>query len=344
MQLTNSDKILFWYDQHRRDLPWRAQIDVKANPYHVWLSEIMLQQTTVITVKSYFEYFLSRWPRIDALAAAPLDDVLHAWQGLGYYARARNLHKCANTIVSEYDGCIPEDEKELIKLPGIGPYTAAAIAAIAFGKKATPVDSNIERVLTQMILPKSKHRLYKLACTMTPDKRAGDYAQALMDIGSTICTPKNPSCNYCPLLGECKAKAKGIEGNIPRRLPKKNKPTRVAVIFWLINEKGEILLRRRREEGLLGGMIEVPSSDWQEGGLSVKKKLDEAPCNADWSILPGKVKHTFSHFHLELMVAIGRCIKPANLDGFWCELQDFDKYAFPTVMKKVIAHALKYQD
>ena len=249
----------------------------------------------------------------------------------------------------KYGGFIPGEEEELKKLPGIGSYTAAAIAAIAFGKKATPVDGNIERVLVrlfalQQFLPRSKQKLYKLACEMTPDNRAGDYAQALMDIGATICTPKNPVCNYCPLLGECKAKAKGIEGDLPRRPPKKNKPTRVAVVFWLTNDKGEILLRRRPEKGLLGGMIEVPSSSWLERGFSVKKNLDEAPCNADWSILPGKIKHTFSHFHLELVVAIGRSKKSPNLDGFWCEILDFEKYAFPTVMKKVIARALNYQD
>jgi A/G-specific adenine glycosylase len=249
------DLILKWYDRHRRQLPWRSPPGAPADPYHVWLSEIMLQQTTVVTVKSYFENFLEIWPKISDLAAAPLDDVLHAWQGLGYYARARNLHKCAGVIVTEFGSLFPEDEQALLTLPGIGPYTAAAIAAIAFGKKTTPVDCNIERVIARLFavseaLPKSKPKLTELAVKLTPDDRAGDYAQALMDIGATICTPKKPTCSLCPLSGECRAEARGIAEELPARAPKKNKPTRLGTAFWLVNPKGEILLRRRPEKGL----------------------------------------------------------------------------------------------
>jgi A/G-specific adenine glycosylase len=347
--LSKSDKILAWYDQNRRHLPWRSAPGVLANPYHVWLSEIMLQQTTVVTVKPYFEYFLAIWPNIKVLAIAPLDDVLHAWQGLGYYARARNLHKCANIVASEYCGLFPQDEKNLLKLPGIGPYTAAAISAIAFGKKTTPVDGNIERVIARLFsvtepIPKSKSKLCELACSMTPDARAGDYAQALMDIGATICTPKKPMCNLCPLSGECKAEASGIAGNLPNRVPKKKKPTRVGTIFWLSNDKGEVLLRRRPEKGLLGGMVGLPSSDWQENSPTQKKIFNDAPAEIAWKILPGRVRHTFTHFHLVLEVAAGQCIKPELIEGIWSNASDFGSYALPTVMKKVATHALKYND
>ncbi len=347
--LDNSDKILLWYDRYRRHLPWRSAPGAQADPYHVWLSEIMLQQTTVVTVKSYFEFFLKTWPKIGDLAAAPLDDVLHAWQGLGYYARARNLHKCANVIVAEFAGQFPDEESRLLELPGIGPYTAAAIAAIAFGKKATPVDGNIERVMARLFaiseaLPKSKPKLRDLADAMTPDHRAGDYAQALMDIGATICTPKKPTCSLCPLSGGCKAEDLGIAADLPVRAPKKKKPTRFGTAFWLSNSAGEILLRRRPEQGLLGGMIEVPSSHWQEDLKNTVETLSEAPVQTEWQVLPGKVRHTFTHFHLELDVIAGSCQTMASTDGIWCDVTDFGLHALPTVMKKVVAHALKHRD
>jgi len=347
--LSKAEKILGWYDQNRRHLPWRSAPDVIANPYHVWLSEIMLQQTTVITVKPYFEDFLERWPQLNDLASASLDDVLHLWQGLGYYARARNLHKCANIIISEYGGNFPENENDLLKLPGIGPYTAAAIVAIAFGKKATPIDGNIERVITRLFailepIPLSKKKLGELACAMTPDDRAGDFAQSLMDIGATICTPKNPICKLCPLIGECAAESEGIANDLPTRAPKRSKPTREGVIFWLTNDKGEVLLRRRPEKGLLGGMVELPSSDWQENHRPLKESLSEAPAEVDWQILPGKVKHTFTHFHLELDVAIGHCSKPKSIRGIWTNTSNFNEYALPTVIKKVVSHTLKYKN
>jgi A/G-specific adenine glycosylase len=350
--VSKADKILAWYDSHRRHLPWRSAPGVKANPYHVWLSEIMLQQTTVVTVKSYFEFFLKTWPNVEALAAAPLDDVLHAWQGLGYYARARNLHKCALVIAADFGGRFPEAEDDLLALPGIGPYTAAAITAIAFGQKATPVDGNIERVVARLSaikkpLPQSKPKLCDLARVMTPDDRAGDYAQALMDIGATICTPKKPACSRCPLTGDCQAEAKGIAEELPARMPKKKKPTRRGIAFWLSNAKGEVLLRRRPERGLLGGMIEVPSSDWLEKPQSPSEALNAAPAEATWLKLPGKVRHTFTHFHLELEVVVGEYPKVKSSTtpkGVWCGSADFGDHALPTVMKKVVAHALKNQN
>ncbi|MBT3991421.1 MAG: A/G-specific adenine glycosylase [Rhodospirillaceae bacterium] len=344
-----SAKILAWYDRHQRHLPWRARPGVQPDPYFVWLSEIMLQQTTVVTVKSYFEHFIATWPKLEDLAAAPLDDILHAWQGLGYYARARNLHKCAQVVAAQYDGKFPDEEQDLLSLPGIGPYTAAAITAIAFGKKATPVDGNIERVMARLFavmepLPKSKSQLRDLAGGMTPDDRAGDYAQALMDIGATICTPKKPNCSICPLSGDCRAEKEGLASELPRRVPKKKKPTRYGTAFWLINPSGEIMLRRRREQGLLGGMIEVPSSDWQEKSRSSSEILDEAPVEIDWQMLPGKIRHTFTHFHLELEIAVGHLAVDSSVNGIWCDVNEFGAHALPTVMKKVVAHALEFQD
>ena len=339
--------VLNWYDRHRRHLPWRAAPGEPTDPYQVWLSEIMLQQTTAATVKPYFENFLARWPNVKDLAAASLDDVLHVWQGLGYYARARNLHKCANIIAADYEGDFSKSESDLLTLPGIGPYTAAAIAAIAFGQKATPVDGNIERVMARLnaiseSLPKSKPKLKKLAVRFTPDERAGDYAQALMDIGATICTPKSPNCNICPLIELCRAVAAGQAENLPRREAKKPKPTRRGTAFWLVNSQSEILLRRRPENGLLGGMIEVPSSSWLEGESAGAIANEEAPVLTDWEALPGIVRHTFTHFHLELAVVVGRCSTQEKTAGIWCGATEFDQHALPTVMKKIVAHAQKY--
>ena len=347
--MNKTDKILGWYEKNRRCLPWRSEPGEEVNPYHVWLSEIMLQQTTVVTVKSYFDHFITVWPNIAAVASAPLDDILHAWQGLGYYSRARNLHKCAKILMSEHSGFLPQEEKELLKLPGIGSYTAAAIAAIAFGKKTTPIDGNIERVVARLFsvtepISESKKKIQEFARSMTPEYGAGDYAQALMDIGATICKPKTPICASCPLSGQCEAEAKGMAKDLPVRLPKKDRPTRKGIIFWLSNGKGEILLRRRPEKGLLGGMMELPSSDWSEDKRALENILNEAPENIVWQILPGKVKHTFTHFNLELEIATGQCLNPESMTGIWCEISNFSKYALPSVMKKVVIHALRHNN
>ena len=229
---TEAKALLDWYDRHARQLPWRAPPNSgrQTPPYRVWLSEIMLQQTTVVTVGPYFEKFLSLWPTVEALAAATLDQVLHAWAGLGYYSRARNLHKCAQTLVADFDGVFPKDEETLLSLPGIGPYTAAAIASIAFDVRATVMDGNVERVVARYYaintpLPDAKKELKLLAGAMTPNKRPGDYAQAMMDLGATICTPRNASCPQCPFAKTCMALAQGVADVLPKRKPKKQKPT-----------------------------------------------------------------------------------------------------------------------
>ena len=339
-----SQILLDWFDHHQRQFPWRAIPGEIMDPYWVWLSEIMLQQTTTITVRGYFEDFVSRWPSIEDLAAAELDAVLHAWQGLGYYARARNLHKCAKLITKEYGGKFPETEEALIKLPGIGPYTAAAIAAIAFGHIATPVDGNVERVTARLHriskpLPGAKKYLKEKAAELTPSERSGDYAQAVMDLGATICTPRKPNCPLCPWSYICKAYLAGDAEKFPKRVPKKRKPTRYASVYWLLNGRGNVLLRRREEKGLLGGMMEFPSTDWLEEKIPTKETFNFAPAAADWQMLSGKVRHTFTHFHLELKVLKGIAEEEMVTDGVWCEIDKLDNYALPTLMKKVCAHA-----
>ncbi|MBT5048525.1 MAG: A/G-specific adenine glycosylase [Rhodospirillaceae bacterium] len=340
--------LLHWYDRHRRVMPWRAPPGRKSEPYHVWLSEIMLQQTTVVTVGPYFERFLARWPTVEDLAVADLDHVLHGWQGLGYYARARNLHRCARVICDDHDGQFPDTQDALLALPGIGDYTAAAITAIAFDHPASVVDGNVERVMARMfaieeLLPAIKPTLKDLAAGLAPGKegeRSGDYAQALMDLGATVCTPRKPACGRCPWAESCKAVASGIAETLPRRAPKKEKPTRKGVAFWAVSPEGRILLRRRPEKGLLGGMMEVPSTEWREDGWTHKAARSMAPLKADWTALPGQVRHTFTHFHLELEIFAAH-VPPTHADGIWCLPDRFGEHALPTVMKKIVAHALK---
>ena len=265
--------LLAWYDRHRRRLPWRPLPGVSADPYRVWLSEIMLQQTGVQTVGPYFEKFVSRWPSVTALGSASLDDVLRMWAGLGYYSRARNLHACAVAVARDHGGVFPDTEDGLRALPGIGPYTAAAIAAIAFGRRTMPVDGNIERVVSRLFaveepLPKSKPLIQQLASTLLAASRAGDAktragdsAQALMDLGSTICTPKRPACALCPLNDDCAARLRGDQESFPRKAPKKAGKLRRGAAF-VVRRGDELLVRTRAEKGLLGGMTEVPTSDW----------------------------------------------------------------------------------
>ena len=301
----------------------------------------MLQQTTVATVGPYFENFLARWPDVRALAAAELDQVLHAWQGLGYYARARNLHKCAGRVANELGGRFPDTEEELRKLPGIGPYTAAAVAAIAFDQPASPLDGNIERVLARLHavetpLPKAKVELQQLARALTPKKRPGDQAQALMDLGATVCTPKAPSCGCCPWQADCRAETLGLAGELPRRAAKKARPTRYGTVFWAQTRDRRVLVRRRPESGLLGGMMEFPSTPWEsEEGASGGELF-----KADWRPLAGEVNHTFTHFHLVLEVLRAEGLSGDELEGQWQSLDALDKLALPTVMKKVAKHAL----
>lgn len=342
MTPSRADLLLDWYDRHRRAMPWRALPGQIPDPYHVWLSEIMLQQTTVATVGPYFGRFLGLWPTVGDLAAADLDDVLHAWQGLGYYARARNLYKCAGVVASAHGGRFPRTEAELLKLPGIGPYTAAAIAAIAFDRRATVVDGNVERVMARLFavedpLPGSKETLRDHAVGMTPDARFGDYAQATMDLGATICSPKNPACAICPLNDACAGRRAGIAAELPRKSPKAERPTRRGVAFWTVAPDGSVLLRRRAESGLLGGMMEVPSTDWvPDGNWLDKDAIADAPVEADWQPVKGLVRHTFTHFHLELTVLAARIEATDGIDGVWCPTDRFGDYALPTVMKKVV--------
>jgi A/G-specific adenine glycosylase len=312
-------QLLAWYDQHRRILPWRALAGETPDPYRVWLSEVMLQQTTVGAVAPYFQKFVQRWPNVADLAEASLDDVLRLCAGLGYYRRARSLHACAQRIMADYGGLFPSDEKALLDLPGFGPYTAAAVRAIAFDERANVVDGNVERVVARIFaiktaLPKAKPEIRRAAESLLPKSRHGDYAQALMDLGATICTPRNPKCDLCPWRKTCQARALGIADKLPRRAKAKAKPVRRAIAFVLVNDRDEILLRQRPSEGLLGGMMEVPSSAWKDGEMpsfaSVKR---EAPIAARWKLLPGIVRHVFSHFELEITVAVGKCNSPLPL-------------------------------
>jgi A/G-specific adenine glycosylase len=345
--------LLAWYDEERRELPWRAPPGRKADPYRVWLSEIMLQQTTVRAVIPYFERFLGRWPDVKVLAAAPLDDVLAAWAGLGYYSRAHNLWKCARLIAEEHDGQFPRTAAELGELPGIGPYTAAAIGAIAFGERETPVDGNIERVVARLFavrqpLPAAKPEIRRLAATLTPRRRPGDFAQAMMDLGATICTPKRPSCLMCPVQQDCHGRAKGIEASLPARVDKGERPVRLGLAFLALREDGHVLLRRRPDAGLLGGMLEVPSTAWADLLPPVKEALRTAPVRADWWQVPGTVAHTFTHFRLELIV-FRAVVPPETSLTFWADAgrcrwtprRTLDREALPSVMRKVVAHALR---
>ena len=331
-------KLLAWYDLNARDLPWRVR---DQEPYKVWLSEIMLQQTTVAAVKDYYLKFVAKWPTVEALAAAPLEDVFKAWAGLGYYARARNLHSCALEIVAR-GGQFPGDVVGLLELPGIGPYTAAAIAAIAYDIPVAAVDGNVERVMSRFYaieepLPKSKPRIKELAQALVPLQRAGDFAQALMDLGATICTPKSPACGNCPWADVCVGLAKGLALVLPYKTAKKKVPTRYGHIYWIENGNGSVLLRQRAMKGLLAGMTEFPSSEWVEGAGTFSPTL-----KLKWKRVTGVVEHTFTHFHLELTVWRARKKTPA-LNGHFVSFAELKDEALPSVMRKVAAHVFKHK-
>lgn len=331
--------LLAWYDRHGRTLPWRKRRPQVADPYHVWLSEIMLQQTTVPAVKPYFERFLARWPTVEDLAAAPLDDILAAWAGLGYYARARNLHRCAQTVTQSHAGRFPDTPDALRELPGIGPYTAAAIAAIAFDRRATILDGNVERVVSRLHrvatpLPKAKEELRALADALTPEERPGDYAQAIMDLGATICTPTRPACSLCPWQTDCSAFAHGDQETYPRKAPKAERPQRYGAAFWLVNEQGEVALRRRPPRGLLGGMLEPPGTDWTDVPLKQNVALRHAPVAAEWRWADGIVRHVFTHFALELRVAVATT-RGRPIEALWIPIDRLGEVALPSLMRKV---------
>lgn len=336
--------LLAWYDRHQRRLPWRAEPGVRQDPYRVFLSEIMLQQTTVVTVTPYFEAFLRRWPDVEALADAPLEEVLSAWAGLGYYARARNLHACAKAVSERHAGKFPADEAALLGLPGIGPYTAAAIAAIAFERRAAPVDGNWERVVARLFavadpLPKARGKLRALALTLLPKARYGDFAQAMMDLGATICTPRKPACALCPWQSPCTARAEGAPERHPVKAAKAVRPTRQGVAFLAVRADGAVLVRSRPPKGLLGGMSEVPSTPWETSGSA--HPAADAPLVATWTAINATVTHVFSHFALELQLwrANLPADTPAPAGHRWVLPGGFDAEAFPSVMRKVLAYA-----
>jgi A/G-specific adenine glycosylase len=341
--------LLDWYDRYHRDLPWRvsppmAARGVKADPYRVWLSEVMLQQTTVQAVKPYFANFLARWPTVKDLAAAPSEDVMAAWAGLGYYARARNLKKCAEAVAADHAGVFPDTEEGLKSLPGIGDYTAAAVAAIAFNRQAAVMDGNVERVISRLYaiatpLPAGKPLMKQKVALLTPAERPGDFAQAMMDLGATICTPKRPACSLCPFRDACEALRLHDPEKFPVKAAKKEKPVRVGAAFIAVTSEGEILLRRRIESGLLGGMTEVPTTGWT-ARIDGATGTDAAPFAADWQA-SGTVTHVFTHFELRLSIYRVAIADPIEInDGWWEPVTNLEAQALPTIMKKAIAAAI----
>ncbi|GEP09359.1 A/G-specific adenine glycosylase [Methylobacterium gnaphalii] len=342
----NASDLLVWYDRHRRVLPWRALPDERPDPYRVWLSEVMLQQTTIAAVKPYFSKFLDLFPDVAALAAAPEERVMSAWAGLGYYSRARNLHACAKAVAAA-GGTFPDTEEGLRKLPGIGAYTAGAIAAIAFDRPAAAVDGNVERVMTRLFaietpLPAARPEIRALTLDLVPHDRPGDFAQAVMDLGATICTPKRPACALCPWMTPCRARAEGLQEAFPRKIKKDKGVLRKGAAFVVVRAGDEaILLRTRPPEGLLGAMAEPPTSAWTPDYDPAKGLLD-APLDARWKRLPGIVKHVFTHFPLELTVFSARVAAgtaaPAGLR--FTARAGLEAEPLPGVMKKVLAHAL----
>ena len=335
-----AETLLRWYDGAARVLPWRVgpaegALGQRPDPYRVWLSEVMLQQTTVASVKGHFHRFTTLWPDVQALARAPEAEVMAEWAGLGYYARARNLIACARIVAQA--GGFPTDRAGLQALPGVGAYTSAAIAAIAFDRAETVVDGNVERVVARLFavteaLPAAKPALTRLAATLTPVRRPGDFAQAMMDLGATICTPRAPRCAECPLAGFCRAQALGLAASLPAKSARPAKPTRRGIAYVALRTDGAPLLETRPPRGLLGGMLGWPGSDWSEA------PTPSPPLDADWQVLPGVVRHTFTHFHLELCVAFAQLALPvAPPTGRFVE--GFSPAALPTVMRKVWDHA-----
>ena len=335
--------LLEWYDVHARAMPWRVPpaarvAGVRPDPYRIWLSEVMLQQTTVATVRDYFQRFTARWPTVADLAAAADADVMGEWAGLGYYARARNLLKCARAVVADHDGHFPADHAALLKLPGIGPYTAAAVSSIAFDLPFTVLDGNVERVMARLYdihtpLPAAKPDLMARAQALTPTTRPGDYAQAVMDLGATICTPKSPACGICPWRDPCLARRNGTAAELPKKAPKKPKPIRHGTVYLGQRADGAWLLETRPDKGLLGGMLGWPGTDWIEA--DGPRPADTPPASADWQPLAGEVRHTFTHFHLMLTVMhapLPEDTVPAR--GHFVVRDDFRPSDLPTVMRK----------
>lgn len=341
-----ADRLLAWYERHARKLPWRTGPEARArgarpDPYRVWLSEVMLQQTTVKAVEPYFESFLAQWPTVADLAAAKDEEIMAAWAGLGYYSRARNLIACARTI-AQRDGRFPETAEGLAQLPGIGAYTSAAIAALAFDEPVAVVDGNVERVMTRyraigVAMPGAKQIVRETLQPLVPNDRPGEFAEAMMDLGAMICTPKNPACPLCPLNGDCQAFADGNPLAFPVKAPKARRPTRYGAAFVGRRSDGAILVRRRPPKGLLGGMVEVPGSAWSETPADI-----EHPFAARWRKLPGQVEHGFTHFRLLVEVHIADCPNrmPAPDDCWWASADDIPDVGLPSVMAKIVEAAV----
>ena len=336
-----SAQLLDWYDAHARAMPWRTpptgrKAGARPDPYAVWLSEIMLQQTTVASVTAYFQRFMQRWPNVRALAEAEDEAVMAEWAGLGYYARARNLLKCARLVVETHGGAFPADHAALRALPGIGPYTAAAIGAIAFDLPLTVVDGNVERVMARLHndpapLPKAKKTLTAYASALTPEDRPGDYAQAVMDLGATICTPKSPACGICPWREPCRARKAGTAPELPRKSPKIPKPTRHGLAYLACRSDGAWLLERRPPQGLLGGMLGWPGSAWVDKSAPIPQTLP--PIDGIWHDVPGEVRHTFTHFHLILHLKVTQSEALSKVGAFYTPAQ-FRPSDLPTLMRK----------
>ncbi|NDE91446.1 MAG: A/G-specific adenine glycosylase [Alphaproteobacteria bacterium] len=343
LKTPSSAALLRWYDRCARDMPWRMKGGKRPDPYHELLSEFMLQQTQVATVIPYFLSFTKRWPSIAHLAKATLDEVRAEWSGLGYYRRAKFLHECAKVIVAQHKGIVPQDEAALRALPGIGAYTAAAIAAIAYDKKAVVVDGNVERVMARVFaveepLPGAKKKLYELAASCLPQKRFGDYAQAVMELGATICTPKNPQCPTCPWKNDCVAFASGTMERYPLKGAKQKTPQKFASVFIAMNKKGEVLLTRRAEKGLLGGMWEFPTTPWEQEKPTLHIERRHAPAKLVWQKLETPVRHVFSHFKLEMALRIGHSAAAFSVQDReyrWMKWKNLSTLALPTLTRNV---------
>ncbi|HEY4078115.1 MAG TPA: A/G-specific adenine glycosylase [Rhizomicrobium sp.] len=339
-----SARLLAWYDVHRRVLPWRAPAGKRADPYRVWLSEVMLQQTTVQAVAAYYRKFLSLWPTVQDLAAAKQDDVLAAWAGLGYYARARNLHAAAKMVANEMGGKFPSTAEGLRVLPGVGGYTSGAISAIAYDEKQAAMDANAERVIARLYavevpLPKAKVELHAHCQALVPD-RAGDFVQALMDLGSAICTPKRPACQNCPWTDDCAARHRGIQEQLPVKAPKMARPMRRGAAFVVTDKAGAVLLVKRPDKGLLASMLEPPLGPWEEKFPTAPNALKQAPFAANWKKRPGIVRHGFTHFELEIEVYTTAVTKRPKTPGEWIPRERLGAVALPTVMRKLVEHGL----
>jgi A/G-specific adenine glycosylase len=341
--------LLAWYDRNARRLPWRSPPgEAAADPYHVWLSEVMLQQTTVAAVTPYFHAFIARWPSVQALAAADEAEVMRAWAGLGYYARARNLLACARAVTRDHGGRFPADESALRRLPGIGRYTAAAIAAIAFARPAVVVDGNVERVTARLFgvtdpLPAASKRLHALAAALTPNERTGDHAQAMMDLGATVCTPRRPTCECCPLASFCVARRLEMQESLPAKAPRVPRPVRTGIAWWL-EAAGHVLLVRRPASGLLGGMLGLPTSAWLEqeaasGGHAA------GPADVAWTVQPESIRHIFTHFELRLTLLTARLPHRPELDDRWAPVSwvpvsGIEDAGLPTLFRRAARIAL----